>query len=143
MKRQSVASIVDISFYLYSVIDSWGRLPAGILYGNRDLGNFDECIRVNRALASTGHTLRGKYCPANLFSGSMLGSENPILGSLSILTAVCFPASCTGQHMETLLRQFLKQLLDIEINSQLQVINENSCQTAESESWDGLTIFTM
>lgn len=30
------------------VIDSWGRLPAGILYGNlKDLGNYDECLRVN------------------------------------------------------------------------------------------------
>ncbi|KAM8719962.1 hypothetical protein ACLKA7_006079 [Drosophila subpalustris] len=73
----------------------------------------------------------------------LLGSEMAILGSLSIQTAVCLPASCTGQHMETLLRQLFQQLLDIKINSQLQVINEDSFQTAESKTLDALTIFTI
>ncbi|KAL7744527.1 hypothetical protein ACLKA6_017049 [Drosophila palustris] len=132
------------SVWALRMIDSWGRLPAGILYGNRkDLGNFDECIRVSRAIASTGHTLRGKYCFAKILSGKMLAPDLPFARFLSVLTAVCFPASCTGQHIETLLRQLFKQLLNIEINSQLQVINENYCQTAESEPWDGLTIFTI
>ncbi|XP_034490672.1 nose resistant to fluoxetine protein 6-like [Drosophila innubila] len=132
------------SIWALRMIDSWGRLPAGLLYGNlKDLGNFDECIRVNREVASTGHTLRGKYCPAKLISGKMLGPDMPLVGFLSIQTAVCFPASCTGQHIETLLRQLFQQLLSIEINSELQVIKEDNCQTAETEPWDGGTIFTI
>ncbi|KAL7744528.1 hypothetical protein ACLKA6_017050 [Drosophila palustris] len=148
---QCLAEVVELSVGLKSgkiwalkMLDSWGRLPAGLLYGNlKDLGNYDECLRVNHAIATTGQTLRGKYCSAKLLSSSMLGSEMAILGSLSIQTAVCLPASCTGQHMETLLRQLFQQLLDIKINSQLQVINEDSCQTAESETLDALTIFTI
>lgn len=126
------------------MIDSWGRLPAGILYGNRkDLGNFDECIRVNQLVASTGHSLRGKYCMAKLLSGNMLGGNAGALGMLSVQTAICMPASCTGEHMETLLRQLFKQLLNIELNTETQLINAANCQTAERESLDGLAIFTM
>ncbi|KAH8387903.1 hypothetical protein KR093_010286, partial [Drosophila rubida] len=116
------------------MIDSWGRLPAGLLYGNfRDLGNFDECTRVNQVMATTGQTLRGKYCFANLFT--------VIVSSVKV--AVCFPAACTGEHMDTLLRQLFQQLLNIEINANTQLVNDVTCQTAEKEPLDGLAIFTI
>ncbi|XP_030568502.1 nose resistant to fluoxetine protein 6-like [Drosophila novamexicana] len=132
------------SIWALRMIDSWGRLPAGILYGNRkDLGNFDECIRVNQLVASTGHSLRGKYCMAKLLSGNMLGGNAGALGMLSVQTAICLPASCTSEHMETLLRQLFKQLLNIELSTETQLINAANCQTAERESLDGLAIFTI
>ncbi|XP_032296332.1 nose resistant to fluoxetine protein 6 [Drosophila virilis] len=132
------------SIWALRMIDSWGRLPAGMLYGNlKDLGNFDECIRVNQLVASTGHSLRGKYCMAKLLSGNMLAGNAGALGMLGVQTAICLPASCTGEHMETLLRQLFKQLLNIELSTDTQLINAASCQTAERESLDGLAIFTI
>ncbi|KAH8399761.1 hypothetical protein KR215_002108 [Drosophila sulfurigaster] len=127
------------------MIDSWGRLPAGMLYGNmKDLGNFEECIRVNHALSTTGQTLRGKYCFAKLLSGSMLGSgSSAALSLITIQTAVCFPASCTGDHMETLLRRLFQQLLNIELNAEQQLIDDDKCKTAESKPLDGIAILTI
>lgn len=109
-----------------------------MLYGNlKDLGNYDECLRVNHA------TLRGKYCFAKLLSGSMLGPQAGALSGIGVRTAVCFPAACSGHNIDTLLRRLLQQLLSIEISTETQLVDESSCQTAEHESWDALTIVTM
>ncbi|KAH8272279.1 hypothetical protein KR044_006677 [Drosophila immigrans] len=132
------------SLWALRMIDSWGRLPSGVLHGNlKDLGNFDECVRVQQATATAGHILRGKYCPATLISASVFGVEDAVAGFLNVQTAVCFPASCTSEHMDLLLRQLLQQLLNIELSGQQQLINDNNCQTNESEPLDGLTIFTI
>ncbi|KAH8272269.1 hypothetical protein KR044_002584, partial [Drosophila immigrans] len=130
--------------WAWRMIDSWGRLPAGILLGNlKDLGNYEECIRVNHALPTTGQTLRGKYCFAKLFSGSMLNSNSAVLSMINVQTAVCFPASCSGDHMETLLRRLFQQLLNIELNADQQLINDDKCKTGESKSLDGIAILTI
>ncbi|KRF98175.1 uncharacterized protein Dwil_GK27861 [Drosophila willistoni] len=51
---------------LERVIDSWGSLPSGVLYGNyKDLGNYDECRNINQEITSTG-SVTGKYCFAAL-----------------------------------------------------------------------------
>ncbi|XP_060663466.1 nose resistant to fluoxetine protein 6-like [Drosophila nasuta] len=122
------------SLWALRMIDSWGRLPAGLLYGNtRDLGNFDECIRVNQEIALTGQTIRGKYCFANLVSVSLL----------RVRTAVCFPSACTADHMDTLLRQLYQRLLNIELNANSRLVDESTCQTSEKEPLDGLAIFTV
>lgn len=127
-----------------SVIDAWGTWPSGMLHGNfRDLGNFDECLRIDQAVSATGTHLRGKYCFANILSGSNLGLGGAMGAFLSIKTAVCLPASCTADHMQTLLRQLFLQLLNFDIGTGSDLINESSCQTAETEPWDGLTIFTV
>ncbi|KAH8396111.1 hypothetical protein KR222_003465, partial [Zaprionus bogoriensis] len=127
------------SLWALRMIDSWGRPPAGMLYGNlKDLGNYDECLRIDQLLPTTGQRLRGKYCFAKLISGSP-----GTLSAVGVKTAVCFPASCTGQHIDTLLRQLLQQLLSVEIDVETQLVDESSCQTAEHEAWDGLTIFTV
>lgn len=136
--------VYPVSYLTPLVIDAWGSLPSGILHGNfKDLGNFDECLRIDQAVATTGSRLRGKYCMANVLSGSNLGITGVMAGIVSIKTAVCLPASCTADHMQTLLRQLFLQLLNIDIGTDSNLINESSCQTTETEPWDGLTIFTM
>ncbi|XP_017156723.1 nose resistant to fluoxetine protein 6-like [Drosophila miranda] len=119
------------------MFDSWGSLPSGMLYGNMwDLGNFDECLNVDHAV-SASHSVQGKYCFARF-------SLAPSISSLpNIKTAVCFPASCTAANMDTLLRQLFKQLLNVEISADLQLVDESTCKTAQREPYDGLTIFTI
>ncbi|ALC49557.1 CG10182, partial [Drosophila busckii] len=141
--RQCLAEMIAFSAALKSgsmwalrMIDSWGRLPSGLLYGNfRDMGNFDECLRIKYEMPGKG-ALRGKYCTAR-FPIKQINSR------LKIRTAVCFPASCSGAHMEKLLRQLLQRLLNIELNTNTTLINDEKCQTAEKKPLDGLTIFTI
>ncbi|XP_041450213.1 nose resistant to fluoxetine protein 6-like [Drosophila obscura] len=119
------------------MIDSWGSLPSGILYGNlRDLGNYDECLNIDHVV-TTSHSVQGKYCFAKV-------SLAPSISSLlSIKTAVCFPASCSTALMDTMLRRLFEKLLNVEIDTDMQLVNENTCKTAQKEPYDGLTIFTI
>jgi len=118
------------------VIDSWGLLPSGILVGNWwNLGNFDECIGIDHAV-TTAHSIKGKYC----FSKLALSSGSSML---AIKSAVCFPASCSATHMDTMLRRLFQTLLSVEISSDVTMVDEATCQTSETKPYDGLTIFTM
>lgn len=119
------------------MIDSWGTFPSGILYGNViDLGNFDECLGIDHAVTST-HNVQGKYCLSKL----QLASSIPTF--LALKTAVCFPASCSADHMDTMLRKLLQNLLSIELNPDVPLVSEGTCKTADREPYDALTIFTM
>lgn len=47
--------------FIFIVLDSWGKIPSGLLVGNAyDLGNFDECYDIN-------------YLPKNIQSGYIQG----------------------------------------------------------------------
>ncbi|KAH8238143.1 hypothetical protein KR032_000127, partial [Drosophila birchii] len=111
------------------MIDSWGTLPSGVLVGNWwDLGNFDECLGIDHADATTGRRVQGKYCFAK---------------AVVMKTALCFPASCSAANMDTLLRRLFQTLINVEIGTEVQIVDESTCQTAASEPYDGLTIFTI
>lgn len=110
------------------MIDSWGTLPSGLLYGNViGLGNYDECLGINKELSNS--KIKGKYCLAKF---SLL---------VDTRIAVCFPISCSAAHMDTFLGQLLNKLLDVNITK--QIVSEETCKTSEKEPLDGLTIFTM
>jgi len=119
------------------VIDSWGSLPSGILYGNLiDLGNFDECLGIDHFVNSS-HSVQGQYCLARFPLAPSISSY------LALKTAVCFPASCSSAHMDSMLRRLFQNLLGIELDPNESLVRDNTCQTAEREPYDGLTIFTM
>ncbi|KAH8281084.1 hypothetical protein KR054_010180, partial [Drosophila jambulina] len=122
------------------VIDSWGSIPAGIFMGHlKDLGHYDECIRIDQAIGSS-YNLQGKFCLANL---PLQPGSSGIMSLLGLQTAVCFPASCSASNMDILLRRVFQQLLNIELSSDLTLVKESTCKTAERESYDGITIFTI
>ncbi|XP_017066863.1 nose resistant to fluoxetine protein 6 [Drosophila eugracilis] len=119
------------------MIDSWGSLPSGILYGNLyDLGNYDECLGIDHSVTSS-HNVQGKYCFAKISLAPSISSY------LKLKTAVCFPASCSAAHMDTMIRKLLQNLLNIELNQEEPLVREDKCQTADREPYDGLTIFTI
>ncbi|KAH8274711.1 hypothetical protein KR026_001879, partial [Drosophila bipectinata] len=116
------------------VIDSWGSLPSGIFTGNLiDLGNYDECLGINHAVTSS-HSIKGKYCLSRV---PLAPNISPVL---SLKTAVCFPASCSAAIMDTMLRKLFQTLLNFELDQEVHLVREDSCQTSERESLDGLTI---
>ncbi|XP_039494712.1 nose resistant to fluoxetine protein 6 isoform X1 [Drosophila santomea] len=108
------------------MIDSWGTVPSGLLTGNvYDLGNFDECLSINKVIS--GQRITGKYC-------FLLANKMRI--------ATCFPASCSSTQMEPFVKK-LMALVHLNSSSIDMRISDASCQTSEIEPWDGLTIFTI
>nr|XP_044251481.1 nose resistant to fluoxetine protein 6-like [Drosophila takahashii] len=117
-------------YWALKMIDAWGSIPSGVLTGNSyDLGNFDECINIIK------ENIRGKYC--------FLTAAPSQFEGLSITTATCFPASCSAAHMNKFLSQMMKRVLNVDIPGTLMSISDSTCQTNESEPWDGLTIFAI
>lgn len=50
------------------MIDAWGKIPAGVFYGNLlEFGNFDECLSVqhNSNIENIGDIM-GQYCIARV-----------------------------------------------------------------------------
>lgn len=96
------------------------------------MGNFDECININKAI-SENYNIQGKYCMAQV----------PIIPSLQSIMkiGVCFPATCSAANMDTFLKQILKSVLNVTLTQGL--VSESSCKTSDKEPLDGLTIFTM
>ncbi|XP_016949365.1 nose resistant to fluoxetine protein 6 [Drosophila biarmipes] len=130
------SDLASSKYWALKMIDSWGLLPSGLLVGNWwNLGNFDECIGTNHAVSSA-HSVRGKYCFSKL-------ALSPGSSMLTIKSAVCFPASCSAAHMDTMLRRLFQKLLSVEISSDVSIVDEATCQTSETKSYDGLTIFTI
>lgn len=55
----------------YTVFDSWGKLPSGILDGNvYSFGNFDECLSVQRPPSSADglSEFQTQYCLAEVYT---------------------------------------------------------------------------
>ncbi|XP_068154689.1 nose resistant to fluoxetine protein 6-like [Drosophila tropicalis] len=128
------------SWWAIRLFDSWGSIPSGILKGNlKDLGNYDECLAIDHQVTSS-HSVRGKYCFAKIIH---IGKISGVPNFLNVNTAVCFPSSCSGTHMDTMIRQLFKQLLNIEVSADLELVNDASCKTADKEPYDGVTIFTI
>ncbi|XP_017083961.2 nose resistant to fluoxetine protein 6-like [Drosophila eugracilis] len=126
------------NYWAMKMIDSWGSIPSGLLYGNfYDLGNYDECLNINKQISSS-HSIQGKYCFLSASLGGVLGI--PALDVKPVNIATCFPASCSAAQMEGLVGKLFQQFFGL--NSSLS-INEATCQTIDGKPWDGLTIFTV
>ncbi|KAH8241181.1 hypothetical protein KR032_001438 [Drosophila birchii] len=119
------------------MIDAWGSIPSGLLTGNMyALGNYDECLNINKDIFE-GVTIKGKYCFLETTPSAILARI------YKIRTATCFPASCSAAHMNLFVTTVMQSVLGLSIPSTTIGISDNSCQTSESEPWDGLTIFTV
>lgn len=126
------------------MFDSWGTIPAGILKGHlKDLGHYDECVAIEQVALTS--TIVGKYCLSTLPIQQLLGGGGGGGAGMimNVQTAVCFPASCSATNMDTLLRRVYQQLLGLELNANQNLVQEQSCKTADREELDGVTIFTM
>ncbi|XP_068229853.1 nose resistant to fluoxetine protein 6-like isoform X1 [Palaemon carinicauda] len=96
------------------MVDSWGKLPDGLFFGNNQApGAFDECLviqwsNVSATNVSTG-SFKGKYCSIMLKDGetsanvtklqmpAMIASlDYPALYSLY---GTCMPSSCTQEDL--------------------------------------------
>ncbi|KAH8347525.1 hypothetical protein KR059_012047, partial [Drosophila kikkawai] len=140
---QFMASLKAGELWALRMIDAWGSIPSGLFTGNSyDLGNFDECLNIKKGISET-RVIRGKYCFLRVSLGQLLGVDNAALSALSFNSASCFPASCSASHMNVFVGQLMNHFLNSSSFINGMSISESSCQTSESEPWDGLTIFTV
>ncbi|XP_017077663.1 nose resistant to fluoxetine protein 6 [Drosophila eugracilis] len=135
-----MTGLLNGQVWALQMIDAWGSIPSGLLTGNSyDLGNYDECLNIRKSIISQRRSIQGKYCFLSVSPAKIMGIDNLSIGNFN--TATCFPASCSAVHMNTVIGQLMKQLLNVNISSSGMSISDGSCQTSESEPWDGLTIF--
>lgn len=99
------------------MVDSWGKIPSGLMRGNIfEFGNFEECVNFKRDLPEPFGTMEGQYCKAflklpkseksmenvhfNMIYNSSdiyekeFSQESRAGSSLSIGSGICIPKSC-------------------------------------------------
>jgi hypothetical protein len=58
------------------VVDSWGKIPEGILSGHlNSLGDWDECVGVRSPSVSDEASFRGSYCFTYLLPASAVSTR--------------------------------------------------------------------
>ncbi|EDW77538.2 uncharacterized protein Dwil_GK24554 [Drosophila willistoni] len=153
--QQDLNCLADLSKFLQDLsgnklwaikmLDSWGSIPSGMISGNTiDLGNYDQCYKINLESEEDGNNLKGKYCLASLPFGKLIDSEeSSFISSITIETAICFPASCSASNMDVVLRQLFNALLNINYSNEVELVNEETCKYKGANPLDGLSIFTI
>jgi hypothetical protein len=59
---------------MITVVDSWGKIPEGILSGHLNtFGDWDECVGVRSPSVPGKVSFRGSYCFTSLIPTSPLG----------------------------------------------------------------------
>ncbi|XP_042873772.1 nose resistant to fluoxetine protein 6-like [Penaeus japonicus] len=110
-------NLKDGKFWALQMVDSWGKLPDGFLFGNlRSTGMYEECLNVWANYTTTtgiiGPTVvrnyTGRYCqiyydlgPKNESQASARGGipiEDPT-SPLPFSYGTCIPSSCTSEDM--------------------------------------------
>lgn len=130
---------------MFLVVDSWGKIPAGIMMGNIfAFGNFDECVNFKRELSAPIQTMEGQYCMAFLkvskgnsrfFSShepNILTSNNTHFNgefeiedragsSLFIGSGICIPKSCDSHSMNQYLRDTSISITACQTNDRVEL----------------------
>ncbi|BFF91963.1 nose resistant to fluoxetine protein 6-like [Drosophila madeirensis] len=136
---QFMQALTAGQLWALKMIDAWGSIPSGLLYGNAfHLGNFDECVKISKEVTSSLR-INGKYC--FLIVPISTTSQSAALGYSTLRIGSCFPASCSAAHMDTFIGQLMQELFNSSSTSIR--ISETSCQTNESKPWNGMQIFTV
>jgi len=124
----------------FSDIDSWGKIPSGILKGHwMEFGDFNECVNINEYIVKYKRYLIGKYCFANF----PLKKIAPSLPKLPIQIGICIPKSCSGKQFDRYLKILYKYLLNISFEADEKLINDRTCTLAEKEPLHWVSWLTM
>ncbi|KAH8295940.1 hypothetical protein KR018_006480, partial [Drosophila ironensis] len=140
---QWMNDLASPKLYALMLLDAWGSIPSGFLYGNRiDFGNYDQCLWVNKAISDT-RRIKGKYCLLKLPIAKWMGFNAELLDYVSMRIAMCFPSSCPAAVIETLMQQMIKQILGVSGTTNLLSIDESTCKVNESRPYDAAAIVTI
>ncbi|XP_071955988.1 nose resistant to fluoxetine protein 6-like [Antedon mediterranea] len=81
--------------YALMMIDSYGKLPPGLLQGDIQywFGLYDECLNQSRKIDNEQDNFKAEYCIAGLYSGT---TKLPSIG-------ICVPDSCSDSDLMEIL----------------------------------------
>ncbi|KAL5284196.1 hypothetical protein ACFFRR_006460, partial [Megaselia abdita] len=101
---------------MFPMVDSWGKMPIGMMYGNiYDLGNYEECINFNRKLPGPIGNLEGQYCRMNipLISSKGIKENNLPINLVNenrdsqftplLKFGICIPNSCSPDEVDAII----------------------------------------
>ena len=120
--------------FAYLFIDASGKTPAGVFRSTvTTMGDYDQCLSIH-----SNDGLKGKYCMIDMFAmkkAAANGSSSRVdLGRVSIFsgfphwTAMCFPAACGEQEMQSALAELMRPY-------GMKIAGDFSCDTAQDISW--------
>ncbi|XP_033118039.1 nose resistant to fluoxetine protein 6-like [Anneissia japonica] len=93
------SDILEEEHYALMMLDSYGKLPPGILQGNiLWLGLYDQCLKQSREVDDNQANFTAQYCLASIIKDNNL---QPILN-----VGVCVPDSCNNDELMEYLNIF-------------------------------------
>ncbi|XP_071536057.1 nose resistant to fluoxetine protein 6-like [Panulirus ornatus] len=131
--RAFYRSFLQKKLWAAKMVDSWGKLPDGVLDGNMQaFGSLDECLSIHVEPEGSNH-FKGQYCvisfknatQANVTAGESFGNEEetrladprlrlaPFIGSFGPFMPVamygtCQPSTCTDDQLAESLSNVVK-----------------------------------
>lgn len=89
---------------IFQVIDSWGKIPSGLMRGNLfAVGNYEECVNFSTKLQTFGQ-LEGQYCRAHIPLNSNDREMADTVKLMSeFISGICVPKRCTSKDLQNLL----------------------------------------
>uniref|UniRef100_A0A1A9WB21 Nose resistant-to-fluoxetine protein N-terminal domain-containing protein n=1 Tax=Glossina brevipalpis TaxID=37001 RepID=A0A1A9WB21_9MUSC len=139
--------------YSFSVPDSWGRLPFGLMWGHTiSMGQFEECIAISRAF-DNGYMLKGKYCLAKI---PIKGFIEKIKKTSDLSRAIsyqkkdpeyfelgiCVPSSCSANKVDEVLKNVIRTMFNQDIKDN-RMVDEQYCKIDEPIDLRPIDIFAI
>ncbi|XP_037961082.1 O-acyltransferase like protein-like [Teleopsis dalmanni] len=132
--REVLNGIERDEVWAFKFIDAWGKVPAGILYGNTvEMGNFGECLSISATL-DKDESITGKYCLSNVRFITKEGFRN----KTNVNVGICIPQTCTAEKFNEV---FKAHFSDIQLS-----ISEKDCKVQGGDvfttlDWVALGVF--
>lgn len=99
------------------MIDSWGKIPSGLMRGNfYELGNFEQCLNFNKKLPTPFGKLEGQYCRVNIHltqTSQEVAETHELMNrmndnkeastrgmNLKLKSGICMPKACTIKDLQ-------------------------------------------
>ncbi|XP_064538728.1 nose resistant to fluoxetine protein 6 isoform X2 [Drosophila montana] len=111
------------------VLDAWGKLPHGLLYGHfSDLGNYESCLGLSLAMpTAAAAVIETKYCLAHIQFEGLLPQT---LDRININIGACVPATCSAAQLNRWLNNYLRLLFEDAVAPEAQLVQEANCALA-------------
>lgn len=148
-------SLINGHMWAIEAIDSWARLPSGVIRGNTLWpGSFDQCLSISASGQAKirppfgpsfleNATFDGLYCMASLINKSMVISDATVNGDLrkGFQLGICAPKSCGAKSVAV-----FSDIIASILNSTLQKLDLDfggvRCYNEDYKKFDSLAIIS-
>ncbi|KAG8252817.1 hypothetical protein J6590_048317 [Homalodisca vitripennis] len=145
--QHTLHSVLNSEMWALRMLDAASKVPSGLLDGFiQDLGNFDQCIRVEE----TKQKFKGQYCVVKaraLLSDSMESYfRNTVLYDYSggsVTFSLCVPSTCDSQDIIVHLDRSIKDAgLNVSTDKFIVFCSTNEPRPFKAEDWFTVATFS-